>query len=466
MFSRLSSVSRFSYTSIRSFSSSPPPRSLFSRFSFILLGSLIGSAAYIYAYPSALSPSQRDLLTSLLSHIPSFSSAAKVRPVFSWESLEVLLREFQAKETEEIQAWNADNKRKNEEITKNSLLKRYQQLAQEVKLLTESTGAEIQQRIKGKEKEVRTALIERVQQENEEFFSYLTNEIQLIEDRIKGEELSDMKEQSEESKENALRLVKHEAQKRLQVELNRLEASVALRGSEALKQQQNNLSSLIEEEKAKREGWISQLQDSIGVFDQAFNDLVQFEFFSRRVHQLSLSMIALEELIPKGEFSSEWRILASCGSSDPIIQSALDSVPQQVAQKGVKTIKMLQEEFARLERPLRTAAYYHSFHHPEWPTASRLVARCFASLTISDRIPTEGDSEQEKLARASYWLLQKGNLAKTLQEIDSLKPENQTLLSDWLQGAKDRAIVEQAMETVKARILTLSLKFGADPIEL
>jgi len=71
-----------------------------------------------------------------------------------------------------------------------------------------------------------------------------------------------------------------------------------------------------------------------------------------------------------------------------------------------------------------------------------------------DALSAEGDDPQSRLARAEA-LLAKGDLAGALAQLEGLPAQAQTVIADWLAGAKDRLALEAGLRDLSAAIQRL-----------
>jgi hypothetical protein len=79
----------------------------------------------------------------------------------------------------------------------------------------------------------------------------------------------------------------------------------------------------------------------------------------------------------------------------------------------------------------------------------QLIGSVLAAISLAPSGLVQGPGAEETLSRAAYYL-ERGRLADTLRELDSVEGYSQVLMQDWKALAQERLIVDQSIRVLKA----------------
>jgi mitofilin len=267
-----------------------------------------------------------------------------------------------------------------------------------------------------------------------------------------GEEISSKVSAAEQQLRNEFAALRAHSEKvyhdRLRVEI---EATKSLVSSHA-----NNLIQAVEAERQKqyaqeiaerveteREGRLSKLKDLQTSLTQ-LQDLAlkteQAVDASGRTAALHLAIAKLtgalkgSEPVALGPYVESIRRAAG---DDPLLQAALDSIPEVAQTEGVLTPAQLTIRFKLLEPELRKS----SLVPVNAGVAGHLGSLIFSSLLFKKSGVPKGDDVESVLARANI-ALEQGKLYDAVAEVNTLKGWPRKLASDWLDEGRRRTEIE------------------------
>lgn len=183
----------------------------------------------------------------------------------------------------------------------------------------------------------------------------------------------------------------------------------------------------------------------------------EYEHTATQVHQFHLAALGLDNVLSRSvAFEPVWERLRSLGTADPVVAAAVASISPRSAAQGVPTLDSLKARFERVEDAARQAAYVPA-SGSVW---GHMVAKFFALVTLKERALVPGDNDHARLARASYYLLTKCDLASAVRELETLSVRPRELCTDFIDVAKERLAVESAMSVLKSRAAVLALQYA------
>jgi len=125
----------------------------------------------------------------------------------------------------------------------------------------------------------------------------------------------------------------------------------------------------------------------------------------------------------------------------------------------------LKQRWKQAEFPLFVAAYEPRNQSSERPSLTHhLLGMIAATFTIKTHEMTVGSDDVDRLKRCGYLIehpeLHTSSAAKLYRELNELSEEVRARISpDFVQQVFDRASIELAVASIKARIQTLELAF-------
>jgi len=173
------------------------------------------------------------------------------------------------------------------------------------------------------------------------------------------------------------------------------------------------------------------------------------------VNRLCVALISLDNVLEhKQPFANEATILRDAAPSDRVIEATINPLLNSgVADFGVWSRSLLKERFQLVRKNARRTAFV--------PKDGGLWWQLFSQLLAIITVPEKGFVDENRydsealLARAEFYL-EKGELYKAVTEIEQLTGWPAKLAQDWIQAARERLIVEQNIELIKAHVYTLA----------
>jgi len=147
-----------------------------------------------------------------------------------------------------------------------------------------------------------------------------------------------------------------------------------------------------------------------------------------------------------------WNILKE--QDDPIITTAIKSVPNHVVDSHISNIPDLIQSFNAVETSVFQAIY--SLDHPSiW---GQMFGTIFTLLTFRQHELVSGNQDSSRLSRAGYYLEQ-GKLLPCLNELESLTEHSKQTgeVQKFLKQLNGRLTLEQAISVIKGRAALLAL---------
>ncbi|KAF7336877.1 MICOS complex subunit MIC60 [Mycena venus] len=255
--------------------------------------------------------------------------------------------------------------------------------------------------------------------------------------------------------------LENELQTQTELINERLKEEVIAQGIELQRRWIREIKVRVEEERGGRLAKIDELSANLKRLERVALDNSTYLDENIRIHALwsalrALSSSALSSPVRK-PFREELRILRhiSAAREDPVASAALASLEgSDVPDVGVEPFADLATWFANEVAPKVS----HVALVPEENAGllSHLASRAFASLRFRRQGLVSGDDVLSVLARAEYYLNEK-DLDSAARELNQLKGTAKLLLHDWLEAARRRLEVQQALEVVQAQATLASL---------
>lgn len=267
-----------------------------------------------------------------------------------------------------------------------------------------------------------------------------------------GEEISSKVSAAEQQLRNEFAALRAHSEKvyhdRLRVEIEATKSLVSshannlIQAVEAERQKQYALE-IAERVETERDGRLSKLkdlQDSLTQLQDLALKTEQAVDASGRTAALHLAIAKLtgalkgSEPVALGPYVESIRRAAG---DDPLLQVALDSIPEVAQSEGVLTPAQLTVRFKLLEPELRKS----SLVPVNAGVAGHLGSLLFSSLLFKKSGVPKGDDVESVLARANI-ALEQGKLYDAVAEVNTLKGWPRKLASDWLDEGRRRTEIE------------------------
>ncbi|KIY51812.1 hypothetical protein FISHEDRAFT_36529 [Fistulina hepatica ATCC 64428] len=241
----------------------------------------------------------------------------------------------------------------------------------------------------------------------------------------------------------------------------RLKEEVTAQGIELQRQWLRSIKVAVEQERGGRLAKLDELASEIKQLERIAVDNSMYLDENLRIHALrtalqTFSTTALSSPVRK-PFREELRVLRHVASvrEDPVISSVLESLESTtVPDVGIEPFADLafwftQEVAPRVEQvalvPDRGAG-----------VLSYLASRVLSVFMFRRHGLVEGNDVMSVLARAEHYLDQK-DLDSAARELNQLRGPAQVVLHDWLEAARRRLEVEQAVEVAQTQATLASL---------
>ncbi|KAJ7145152.1 mitochondrial inner membrane protein Mitofilin [Mycena crocata] len=255
--------------------------------------------------------------------------------------------------------------------------------------------------------------------------------------------------------------LENELQTQTELINERLKEEVIAQGIELQRRWIREIKVRVEEERGGRLAKIDELSANLKRLERVALDNSTYLDENLRIHALwsafrALSSSALASPVRK-PFREELRVLRHISTvrEDPVAAAALESLEgSDVPDVGVEPFADLATWFASEVAP--KVSHVALVPDQNAGLLSHLASRAFAGLRFKRQGLVSGDDVLSVLARAEYHLNEK-DLDSAARELNQLQGSAKLLLNDWLEAARRRLEVEQALEVVQAQATLASL---------
>lgn len=211
----------------------------------------------------------------------------------------------------------------------------------------------------------------------------------------------------------------------------------------------------VEQERGGRLAKLDELATNLKRLERIALDNSAFLDENIRIHALWAALRALNNNVDasvRKPFREELRALRHLAASreDPVVSSVLESLEtSDVPDIGVEPFADLATWFSTSVAPAVSSVALVPDQNAG--VLSHLASHLVSSFTFRRQGLVPGDDVLSVLARAEYYLNEK-DLDRATRELNQLKGPAQTLLSDWLDAARRRLEVLQALEVSYASV--------------
>ncbi|KIY34052.1 mitochondrial protein, partial [Cryptococcus gattii E566] len=246
----------------------------------------------------------------------------------------------------------------------------------------------------------------------------------------------------------------------------RLREEVVSQGIELQRRWLRSIKSQVETERGGRLAKLDSLTTSLKQLERITLDNSATLDDNVRLHKIWSALRAVQSKVDAGDlaFDDELRALkglsaptAAASTGEPVVRSVLDQIEKSgIPQTGVKSFAALSSWFTNTVAPrIQSSSLVPA---PEEATViSHLASAGLSKIMFrpqAGRVP--GDTVGAVLARAE-WCLAEKDLDGAAREINSLTGWPAKLASDWLQQARRKLEVQQALEVVATEATLSSL---------
>ncbi|THU99948.1 hypothetical protein K435DRAFT_776802 [Dendrothele bispora CBS 962.96] len=241
----------------------------------------------------------------------------------------------------------------------------------------------------------------------------------------------------------------------------RLKKEVIAQGVELQRRWIREIKMRVEEERGGRLAKIDELSAQLKRIERVALDNSEYLDENIRIHALwsairTLSFSALGAPVRK-PFREELRVVRhiSAARDDPVVAAALETLEtSEVPDVGVEPLADLATWYTSSVQPKVSAVAL--VPDQDAGLLSHLASNLLSGFRFKRTGLVEGKDVLSVLARAEYYLNEK-DLDSAARELNQLTGTAKTLLHDWLEAARRRLEVEQALEVVQTQATLASL---------
>ncbi|KAI5122910.1 hypothetical protein M0805_007588 [Coniferiporia weirii] len=256
--------------------------------------------------------------------------------------------------------------------------------------------------------------------------------------------------------------LEHELRTQSEIINERLKAEVIAQGVEMQRRWIREIKVRVEQERGGRLAKLNELATNIKQLERITLDNAEYLDENLRLHATLASLRALvaasSEAPVRRPFRDELRVLrhASGAKEDELVRVVLDSLEQtDVPDIGVEPLADLTSWFTTSVAP--QVARVALVPEQDAGVLSYLTSYFISTFRFSRSGLVEGNDVLSILARAKYHMNEK-DLDSAARELNQLKGAPRVLLHDWLEAARRRLEVLQALEVVQAQTTFASLR--------
>ncbi|KAJ6612150.1 mitochondrial inner membrane protein Mitofilin [Mycena sp. CBHHK59/15] len=319
-------------------------------------------------------------------------------------------------------------------------------------------------RIERVREDERTDLESKMDEQTREYTLKLMELEMEAQDKLDGQE-QEFRRYFDEERARLTQAYREKLENELQIQTElineRLKEEVIAQGIELQRRWIREIKVRVEEERGGRLAKLDELSANLKKLERVALDNSSYLDENIRIHALwsalrAVSSSALSSPVRK-PFREELRILRhiSAAREDPVTVAALESLEgSDVPDVGVEPFADLATWFASEVAP--KVSHVALVPDQNAGLLSHLASRVFAGLRFKRHGLVSGDDVLSVLARAEYYLNEK-DLDSAARELNQLKGTAKLLLHDWLEAARRRLEVQQALEVVQAQATLASL---------
>ncbi|KAI9205337.1 mitochondrial inner membrane protein Mitofilin, partial [Polychytrium aggregatum] len=227
--------------------------------------------------------------------------------------------------------------------------------------------------------------------------------------------------------------------------LNDLFKSELVRQSKDLDEYwQKEIKARVDQERDGRLARLDHLSLKLMQLEKISIDAGEFGQLKHRIHLLQTALKALRGSLDANTvqpFSTEIQILRKLGKGDALIESVLESIPEDVSRSGIVPFDGLKKRFYSVAKYVRQAQLMPEKGGP----ISYIVSRVSSNLLFKKHGLIPGEDCEAILARTEQHL-RLGELEQATRELNQLKGWPKILAGDWLKAARRHLEVRQAIE--------------------
>ncbi|CDO75188.1 hypothetical protein BN946_scf184866.g29 [Trametes cinnabarina] len=257
----------------------------------------------------------------------------------------------------------------------------------------------------------------------------------------------------------------HELQTQSEIINERLRNEVIAQGIELQRRWIREIKMRVEQERGGRLAKLDEIATNLKRLERVALDNSALLDENIRIHALWSAIRAVHHAVDAPErkpFREELRALrhVAAAREDPVVAAAVETLDKsEVPDVGVEPLADLATWFTTSVYP--RVASVALVPDQNAGVLSYLASNLFSYFRFQRHGFVEGSDVLSVLARAEYYLNEK-DLDSAARELNQLKGPAKVLLSDWLEAARRRLEVLQALEVVEAEATLASLLVAQD----
>ncbi|KAI0077072.1 hypothetical protein K474DRAFT_1684496 [Panus rudis PR-1116 ss-1] len=298
--------------------------------------------------------------------------------------------------------------------------------------------------------------------------------IKLLELEMQAQDKLDSQEEGfrklfEEEKARFIRAYREKLNKELEAQSEiineRLKEEVIAQGIELQRRWIRDIKVRVEQERGGRLAKLDELATELKRLERIALDNSTYLDENLRIHAFWSALRALNNTIDGGSrkpFRDELRILRHIAAAreDPVVSAVLDTLESsEVPDIGVEPFADLAQWFTTTVAPRVSRVAFVPDQNAG--VLSHLASHFLTTFTFQPHGLVPGNDVFSVIARAEYYLNEK-DLDSAARELNQLNGTAKTLLSDWLEAARKRLEVLQALEVMQSQATLASLQVAQD----
>ncbi|TCD63207.1 Formation of crista junctions protein 1 [Steccherinum ochraceum] len=245
----------------------------------------------------------------------------------------------------------------------------------------------------------------------------------------------------------------------------RLKEEVVAQGIELQRRWIREIKVRVEQERGGRLAKLDELATGLKRLERVALDNSAFLDENLRIHSLWSALRALNHAVDastRKPFRDELRVLRhiTAAREDPVVATVLDTLESSdVPDIGVEPFADLASWFSSSVAPRVCSVALVPDQNAG--VLSHLASHLFSSFSFKRQGLVPGSDVLSTLARAEYYMNEK-DLDSAARELNQLTGTAKVLISDWLEAARKRLEVVQALEVIQAQATLASLLVAQD----
>ncbi|CAL1717111.1 unnamed protein product [Somion occarium] len=298
--------------------------------------------------------------------------------------------------------------------------------------------------------------------------------LKLLELEMEGQDKLDSQEEGfrkffEDEKAKFIQAYREKLNRELQTQSEiineRLKEEVIAQGIELQRRWIRDIKVRVEQERGGRLAKLDELATELKRLERVALDNSAFLDENLRIHAFWSALRALTHAVDGTErkpFRDELRVLRhiSAAREDPVVTSVLDTLQSsEVPDIGVEPFADLSLWFTTSVAPRVSRVALVPDQNAG--VLSHLASHVLTSFTFQPHGNVQGSDVLSTLARAEFYINEK-DLDSAARELNQLSGTAKVLLSDWLDAARKRLEVMQALEVMQTQATLASLLIAKD----